>query len=361
MPVTPRSLASGRALIGQRFVLISTLNAGSPSVQLYQWNRSGGLGPQLAGTTGSGMFASSFDGMARFPSGIASDRISIADAGDILILNKYWSPVTGIIGTAGWFDYAIAYIPSYTAVAQPSCISFSPNGQYVAFGMTSTPYIQVRRWTAQGFGVAFSDPGTLPPDTVRGIKWSPDGNWIACVHNTTPFVTSYPWSDSGFGTKVSNPATLPGGNGTSLHWSPGGAYLAVSFQTTAPFVRVYPWSAGFGTAVADPVGSSGAGIGRRVRFSPDGAYIAMAGGVSPFVYVWPWAAGFGTKVADPVSLPLTLNVVEWTPDGQYIICGYAAATSPRIAIYPWSAGFGTKLANPATVPAAAVGDIDFFW
>jgi len=92
----------------------------------------------------------------------------------------------------------------------------TPTAKYIAVAHDNSPYISAYPWSSSGFGTKYSDPGTLPTNTGRGVAFSPDGSAIAIAHDLTPYVTAYPWSSSGFGTKYSDPVTLPTNTGRGV-------------------------------------------------------------------------------------------------------------------------------------------------
>jgi hypothetical protein len=239
-------------------------------------------------------------------------------------------------------------------------VAFSPSGDAIVVAVSGTsPFIAAYQWNAFGFGGRFANPGTLPASSSSGVAFHPAGDAIAVAHVDSPNVTAYPWSGSGFGTKFADPATLPTGNGNGVAFSPSGDAIAVAHLTT-PFISAYPWSgSGFGTKFADPA-TLPTGTGNGVAFSPSGDAIAVAHSTTPFISAYPWSSsGFGTKFADPATLPTgTGRSVAFSPAGDAI--AVAHQTSPSVSAYPWSgSGFGTKFADPGTLPVGQGNGVVF--
>lgn len=310
--------------------------------------------------------------------------------------------------------FGVRYANPTTAISGAALsIDFAPSGNAVAFGLNSSPYLEVYQWSGNGFGSRYANPATLPtfsgvsvafsseenaiasvngssspnleawrwnsntgfgtkygnPATAtfsatRAVAFHPSDTAVAVSNSNSPFINAYAWtSASGFGTKFANPATLPAGaagsfNPKSIAFSPAGDAVAIAHATT-PFVTVYAWSgSGFGTKFANPA-TLPVSTGFGVAFSPLGDAIAVVNGGSPAVTVYPWSgSGFGTKYSNPATLPAGSYSCAFSPNGDTLAVA-DVITSPYIRAYPWSSatGFGTIYANPATLPTAAPNDI----
>src|SRR5690606_4456614 len=71
-----------------------------------------------------------------------------------------------------------------------------------------------------------NDPSTLPTGDGFGVSFSPDGNYLAVGHSSSPYVTIYKRNGDTF-TKLPNPSTLPINTVFGVSFSPDGNYLAV--------------------------------------------------------------------------------------------------------------------------------------
>jgi hypothetical protein len=52
-----------------------------------------------------------------------------------------------------------------------NAVAFSRAGDAIAIAHANTPFISAYPWSVSGFGTKFSDPGTLPPATARGVAF----------------------------------------------------------------------------------------------------------------------------------------------------------------------------------------------
>lgn len=92
-------------------------------------------------------------------------------------------------------------------------VHFNPASTAVAIGHARTPYIAAFAFSSSGFGTKYGNPATLPSTSTNeclSIKFSPNGNYVTVGTTSSAYVHVYNWSTStGFGTKISNPSTLP--------------------------------------------------------------------------------------------------------------------------------------------------------
>jgi hypothetical protein len=240
---------------------------------------------------------------------------------------------------------------------------------YLALGTATTPFIYVYPWvTGSGFGSLFSNPATLPGNSVAvttTADFSPSNADLAVGSPSTPYIQVYPWTSSGFGTKYANPATLPAGTGSNVMvaFSSTGHDVSVGANST-PYIYVYPFTSGsgFGTKYANPATlPASSGNFNTPLFSPSGADLAVGSGATPWIQVYPFVSGtgFGTKYANPATLPgnpvAAFCLPAFSPSGADLALG--SASTPWVQVYPWTSGvgFGTKYANPSTLPAGAAG------
>lgn len=237
-------------------------------------------------------------------------------------------------------------------------VAWHPNGNWLAVAHSTSPYITVYAFDKVGaaIGAKVSNPASLPSGANgRCVTFSPDGNYLAVGNNsgTAAAVEVYAFNSStgAIGAKVSNPGTAITGLPNGLTWSQSGAYLAVAHDTS-PFITVYPWSAGFGTKLSDP-GTLPTSNGRSIAWRGDDLLI-LGEASSPYIHAWAFSsAGFGTKWSNPGALPAgSLTAVAITPLGNYVVA--AGTTSPYLTSYPLGAtAFGTKLSDPGSTPGAA--------
>lgn len=243
-------------------------------------------------------------------------------------------------------------------------LEYSPDANFLFTVGGTTPFIQGWHvgFPSMNGGTVLANPGTVPTGAGTSICVHPSGSYVGVGHTTTPFMSFYPYNGVGFGTKVTNPVALPAAQVNSVAFSPMGDYLAAAGQTT-PFLQVWPFDpvAGtFGTIIANPVslpaGGPAGSLGKGVAWRPQGDFIAMASTVAAQVYV----TGFNRVTGAFTSTQLTdtqavANCVQWTPDGQYLIVGFNA--SPWMKVYDFSAQTLVSVAFDGSSPGVAVNDI----
>jgi len=256
--------------------------------------------------------------------------------------------------------------PSTLPTGSGRGINFSPDGNAVVVGHSTSPYISAYPFSSSGFGTKYANPSTLPAGTGVRASFSPDGSNLAIAHNGSPYVSVYSWSSSGFGSKYSNPSTLPTGNGINPVFSPDGDDLAL-LHSSSPYISVYPWSSGFGSKYSNPSATlSGGQYG--LAFSPDGntlaTSIAQSGGLNTQkLSIFPWSAsGFGTVYTNPAfshSNDASIYDCAWNPDGDVLALSHSDGDGPYVTAYAWSSGYGSKYSDPSTKPAGTAIAVDF--
>ena len=194
---------------------IAVVGYEAPYVQVFPWSSSG------AGTLYSAPSFSTQLGRAR---GVAfspdGSALAIAHADGFEISVYRWS-------SSGFGNrYAL---PSPLLHDTAMDVAFSPDGSDIAIGTVedshaSSRTINVYAWSSSGFGTKYSNPATSTnqsPHTVLSVKFSPDGSDLVIGHSGSPYVSAYPWTTGvGFGTKYSDPSTLPTNTVNGVAFSP---------------------------------------------------------------------------------------------------------------------------------------------
>ena len=98
--------------------------------------------------------------------------------------------------------------------------AFAPNGNFLAVGITSSPFIKIYSRSGDTF-TPLSDPASLPAGIGNRVQWSADSNYLSVGMATTPYIFTYSRSGSTF-TALSNPSTLPAGTIRGISYSPVG-------------------------------------------------------------------------------------------------------------------------------------------
>lgn len=268
---------------------------------------------------------------------------------------------------------------------------------------SGTPYVELYRWSAAGWGDKLGDPGTLPSAYVD-LAVSPDGDHLLCKQSggSAPFLLAYPVSlAAGFGTKLTDPVgTTVSGRALA---SCAATDMVFAYDGSTLEIAPYEWANAFGTKLAAPTGAANISW---ISAAPDGTAVAGADSSSPYVHAWAWAAsgfdakasnpgtlighqtnrvlfhndsnvlfasslnspyfhaykwsaaGFGTKYTDPATLPAgTGYAIAVSPDGAFVAVGHT--TTPFLSVYPWTyaGGFGAKVTDPVSLPAAQVNGV----
>jgi len=202
-----------------------------------------------------------------------------------------------------------------------------------------------------GFGTKYSNPGSLPGETVRQINFDPtDANVVMGVSGYYgQSVLKYAWSNSsGFGSKTTYTA-INFGTCYGIDFHPSGSYAVVT-TSGSPYARSYNYSSsGFGSLVSTP--SSGPGSETNdPAFNSDGSVVALCEFNSPYVHAYAYSSGsFGTKFSNPSSLPGGFREsVRFSPDDDAIFVG-GGGGSTKTDIYNWSnsSGFGSRISTPS--------------
>lgn len=176
----------------------------TPFFRLYNW--SNGFGSEIVNaippTTPTAML-----GVAWHPSGNYF-IITFSNTTPFYVVYPFFN---GVIGPALTGGVAL----SGASNANKGNVVFSPNGSFISFAISTSPFIQTVRWKQSG-GLAASvlaNPATLPTGGGQQIAYSPDGLYLGLAHAITPFCSIYPWSGDGtYGTKVSDPGVLSVGD-----------------------------------------------------------------------------------------------------------------------------------------------------
>ena len=193
---------------------IAVVGVTSPYVQVFPWSSSG------AGTLYSNPSPSISNrarGVAFSPDGSAL-AVAHQDGSEISVYSwsssgfgtKYSNPSSGLFNDG----YSVAFSPDGSDIAIGT----------IAYSHASSRTINVYAWSSSGFGTKYSNPANSTknsPNSVLSVKFSPDGSDLVIGHQGSPYVSAYPWTTGvGFGTKYSDPSTLPTDSVYGLAFSP---------------------------------------------------------------------------------------------------------------------------------------------
>lgn len=216
-------------------------------------------------------------------------------------------------------------------------VSWARGSSYLACAHNTSPFVTIYKRTSvatTGAGLTIypvtftkiTNPATLPAGNGLSCQFTPDGQFLAIGSDTTPFINVYQ-NQGGTFVASTNPSTLPGGNALSVAWCPDRTLLALT-TTVSPFNLIYPMTNGaFGTPFNLPTG--GGTPTHALSFSQNGFLLAIGGGASN-VLIFSRSGQTFTLLAAPASAPNSMNGCEWSPTNQFL--GIASGFSPFIQV-----------------------------
>jgi hypothetical protein len=200
-------------------------------------------------------------------------------------------------------------------------------GPSLVLGLATTaPYVKGYSDNAGVFTEYTSYLSATTGSTTYVARYSPLGDVLAVGSQSTPFIHFY---DNG--AKLSNPATLPSSNVNDLAWSSDGAYCAIA-TGVSPYVAIYTRSGSTYSKLASPLNILPTSQATGVAFSDDGIYLAAACVSTPYMVWYKRSGATFTKLTNPASIPTAqASNCAWSPSGAYLAVTYSA--SPYLKIY----------------------------
>jgi hypothetical protein len=268
-----------------------------------------------------------------------------------------------------------------TAAGTCNACKWSPNGEFLAIGISSSPYVVIYQVSALGnLGIMpltkLANPGTLPLGAVNDLAWSPCGDFLACANTNTgtdsPSITIYQRSGNTF-TKLSDPAVLPTTlanvvGGYRIAWSPNSDFLAMSYTNygiSGPIhlynLIIYERSGTTFTCItSDGNGDStitANAQGTHIGWSPDSYLFGAIDSSTTEMDLWSRADNVFTSITPPVLSSYAGNISSFafSPDGNFLSVGLVV--TPFVLNFQRSGTLGaafTQLANPGTLPPGSV-------
>ena len=121
-------------------------------------------------------------------------------------------------------------VPPSSDASNFNCVRFSPDGDYLAGTIESTPYLQV--WQMVGETLTLCTLDTVPDGNAERIAWHPDGDWLAIALSVTPYLNIYKRTAATTFVKQDSPTDVPPGSPGDILFTPAGDRLLVGFLST---------------------------------------------------------------------------------------------------------------------------------
>jgi len=277
-----------------------------------------------------------------------------------------------------------------------NCVKFSPDGQYVFYGLNNgNRLIGYRR-----YGDSFVKlSGLYQPSTVSDISFSPDSNFLAVAGNFG--LSVYKKQADGTYSPLTNLRSDSNHSYYGCDWSPDGNYVILT-GTVSPYMWRFKRTGDTFVNLANP-STLPTDDCFRVKYSPDGQFVAArtnAGNHLCLYHIvsdtqWDYVSNSDTNV---YPVPVVSNIV-FAPSGYLITNSsgsiffftYSAtglilvkqlsmstsymqsvamsidgtklavcfSTSPYLRWYALNDTILTELSAPDTLPTAYIKDLDF--
>lgn len=304
--------------------------------------------------------------------------------------------------------------PVTLPAGQGNAAAWSPNGEFLVVGHTTTPYITIYQRNGATL-TKLTDPAKSPGSQVLGVAWSSDGTQLAVSCLSSPFLLIYQRNGVTFTANLNLNTNFTAAI-IGVAWSPNSEYLAVC-SSQSPYIEIHKSNSTFlpnasisGTPIGQVGGISnialatntaaainsavngvvaganqnaleldtalnvvgnGRGFGilttpgsippgpaTAVSWSPDGQYLAVSSTTAPYMLVYQQAGGVFTALTAPTTTPTGQAFgCSWSYDCTLV--AFCHSTSPFMSIYSLSGNALTKIANPTTLPATQGNGIAF--
>lgn len=233
--------------------------------------------------------------------------------------------------------------------ATGQCVEFSKDGNFLAYGISSSPYYRVFSRSGDIFTLLSDANSFAVPNDIVNLSFSPDGNYLALATDTAT-VYIFKYSGTSYNYLQSLSTVVPSVNGVCF--SPDGNYF-VSVGATSVFIKIFSHSGDAFTAITSPAALP-TGQCYDCCFSPDGNYLAVLHQTTPRLTVYKRSGSTFTKLANPTTLPggdpTFLNSIEFDSSSTYLTLT-TQATTPYVYVYKIINDTLTKQANPSSIPS----------
>lgn len=255
-------------------------------------------------------------------------------------------PVSTLLDQSGnYSDMAME-----TAANKPTLRTNALNNRNVIELDGVTDYLQIQ---------APFDIRATSNSSYHNCEFSHSGDYLAHLNGSTaPNITV--WKRNGVRFNKIADFTVSTGTTYGLSWSHDDTYLAVG-ATTSPRIFIYKRSGDTFTKLFNPVSLPNS-IVYSCDFSYDSTYLAVGGAFSsPYsaVFVYKRSGDVFTALSFTSGTTISCPVVKFSPDANFLACGFASADTNKIRIYQRSGDTFTALTAPTTLPTGEVYDISW--
>jgi len=251
-------------------------------------------------------------------------------------------------------------VDTIPALGAEQCVAISPDGTYVALGLTNTPYHKLYKRTGDQYN-EITGLNVTPPNQLKYMAFSYDGTYLALATVSTPFLSFYKRSGDTFTKLTTNaPNTQPAIDTYCISWSADSTYVSVGCGGS-PWVVIYKRTGDTfikltsNAPVLQPAGSV-----YHMDMTKDGNYMVHSQSASPYVYFYKRTGDTWTRLtasAPDVSIGGACTSCQFSKDGNYCVLG--SGVSPYIYVYKRSGDTWIKRANPTTLPSSAFASARF--
>jgi WD40 repeat protein len=261
----------------------------TPGVSVYPW---------------TGVFGVKIVNPATVP--VDGYSLSWSHDGNTLVVSGLGTPFIFAYPWDGTFGTKYAD-PAVLAPSNSFAVAFSRDDKHIAMGHNLAPFIAVWPFSSAGFGTKIEDPTPLPaPPSSTGtpgtIEWSPNGDYIGVGMTSSPVIAIYEWNPTSTDKrveyiktvekfkKVTQTYTVTVDDGEGLeHEEEREAFTMVPYDVETNEVKTITVEEGFGEKIPNPERRPEGASGRGISWHPDGIYLVAAyGSGASDVEVFPW-------------------------------------------------------------------------
>ncbi len=195
--------------------------------------------------------------------------------------------------------------------------------------------------------------------SYHNSEFSHSGEYLAHLNGSTaPNITV--WKRNGVRFNKIADFTVSIGTTYGLSWSHDDSYLAIG-TSTSPRIYIYKRSGDTFTKLSNPASIPSSTV-YGCDFSSDSTYLAVGGAfVTPYqsVFVYKRSGDVFTALSFTSGTTYSCYVTRFSPDTNFLACGFIAADATKLRIYQRSGDVFTILTAPATLPSGEVYDISW--